>query len=454
MFGEGAEHGTRGRARYPTNKMDVVKYKSPIHYSGTSPKSGLMDLTRFRALTKRYRQLRVAVAGDFCLDRYLEIDPARKEISIETGLPVHNVVRVRSQPGGAGTILNNLAALGVAEIFPVGFAGEDGEGFELQRALAALPGVRTEAFYLTSGRRTFTYAKPLLISPNRPPRELNRLDSKNWTQTPVRLQRRLADAVLALARRVDAIIVMDQVDVPETGVVSRRLLRAIGAIKKERPDLLILADSRRSLRGYPPVSLKMNRAELSRLAGKSCLVPLREVGPTAAALARKKKNYCFVTLAEKGMVGAGPEGQVERLDALPVRGEIDVVGAGDCVTANLAAALAAGANLLARGRGQGGLGVGLKVGVHILGHDELAPHDQVVAGVGAEILVISLFRGSGQLERGFLAGFDQLGRGEDVRAFGTKARPSPSRSSGFILRGNPGRLSPACRAGRGPGCAA
>jgi rfaE bifunctional protein kinase chain/domain len=345
MLGEGAEHGTRGRVRYPTNKMDVVKYKSPNHYSGTSPKSGLMELGRFRALTKRYRRLRIAVAGDFCLDRYLEIDPARREISIETGLPVHNVVRVRSQPGGAGTILNNLAALGVAEIFPVGFAGDDGEGFELQRALAALPGVRAEAFYLTAERRTFTYAKPLLVSPHRPPRELNRLDSKNWTPTPGRLQRRLAGALRALASRVDAIIVMDQVDVPETGVVSRRLLQAIRAIKKQRPDLLVLADSRRSLQGYPSVSLKMNRAELSRLAGKSRLVPLREVGPTAAALAREKGNCCFVTLAEKGIIGAGPDGAVERLAVLPVRGEIDVVGAGDCVTANLAAALAAGASL-------------------------------------------------------------------------------------------------------------
>jgi rfaE bifunctional protein kinase chain/domain len=260
-------------------------------------------------------------------------------------LPVHNVIRVRSQPGGAGTILNNLAALGVAEIFPVGFAGEDGEGFELKRALSSVPGVRAEAFFLTDERRTFTYCKPLLVSPGRPPRELNRLDSKNWSPTPARLQRRLAGALRALAPRVDAIIVLDQVDVPETGVVSRRLLQAIRAIKKERPDLLVLADSRRGLQGYPSVSLKMNRAELSRLAGKSRLVPLREAGPTAAALAREKGSCCFVTLAEKGMVGAGPDGAVERLPALPVRGEIDVVGAGDCVTANLAAALAAGASL-------------------------------------------------------------------------------------------------------------
>ena len=54
---------------------------------------------RFQVIAEKYRKLRIAVAGDFCLDRYLEIDPAREEISIETGLPVHNVVRVRSQPG-------------------------------------------------------------------------------------------------------------------------------------------------------------------------------------------------------------------------------------------------------------------------------------------------------------------------------------------------------------------
>ena len=53
-----------------------------------------------------------------------------------------NVVNVRAQPGGAGTVLNNLSALGVGTIYPVGFAGEDGEGYELCRALAAKTGVR------------------------------------------------------------------------------------------------------------------------------------------------------------------------------------------------------------------------------------------------------------------------------------------------------------------------
>src|SRR5512145_2281689 len=147
-----------------------------------------MDQTRFRSITNRYRDLKIAVVGDFCLDRYLEIDPARAEISIETGLPVHNVVNVRAQPGAAGTILNNLVALGVGHIFPVGFCGEDGEGYELWRALGAKPGVKLNGFVQTPDRRTFTYCKPLVMAPGKPPVELNRLDSKNWTPTPALLQ--------------------------------------------------------------------------------------------------------------------------------------------------------------------------------------------------------------------------------------------------------------------------
>ena len=72
-----------------------------------------MKKRRFQEITSHYGQLRIGVIGDFSLDRYLEIDPSKSEISIETGLPVHNVVNVRSQPGAAGTILNNLVALGV-----------------------------------------------------------------------------------------------------------------------------------------------------------------------------------------------------------------------------------------------------------------------------------------------------------------------------------------------------
>src|SRR5262245_15253207 len=172
-----------------------------------------MNRERFEIITKKYSHLRVAVVGDFCLDRYLEIDATKPEISIETGLPVHNVVNVRAQPGGAGTILNNLVALGIGTIFPVGFCGDDGEGYELRTALRAMSGVRPDYFLQTGLRRTFTYCKPLVCTLGQPPVELNRLDSKNWTPTPAPVREHVARAVRELSDQVDAMILLDQVDV-------------------------------------------------------------------------------------------------------------------------------------------------------------------------------------------------------------------------------------------------
>jgi len=300
---------------------------------------------RFQEITGKYASLRIGVVGDFCLDRYLEIDPAKQETSIETGLPVHNVVNVRSQPGAAGTILNNLVALGIGEIYPVGFAGEDGEGFELRSSLRNQRGVRLDHFWKTDQRRTFTYCKPLIVEAGKAPLELNRLDSKNWTPTPALLQGRLIDSAANVAADSDAMILMDQVDLPETGVITSRLLEAVGCLVRELPELPILADSRRGLRGYPPVCLKMNSAELNASAGCPGHAQLEDLKAVAAALAKKQGRHVFVTLSERGILGASPEGRVEHVPALAVRGPIDIVGAGDAVTANLAAALAAGATL-------------------------------------------------------------------------------------------------------------
>jgi bifunctional ADP-heptose synthase (sugar kinase/adenylyltransferase) len=255
------------------------------------------------------------------------------------------VVNVRAQAGGAGTIVNNLSALGVGAIFPIGFAGEDGEGVELWRALDWRPSVQMDHFILTEERRTFTYCKPLVLAPNKAPVELNRLDLKNWTPTPAWLQGQLAGWLQSAVEKVNAVVVLDQVDVPETGVVTSKVRAALKELAEERPELLVLADSRRGLRGFPPVTFKMNAAELSALTGAKSELGLEDITEAAGGLARRSGRGVFVTLAERGIVGAAASGEVEHVPALPVRGQIDIVGAGDAVTANLAAALAAGASL-------------------------------------------------------------------------------------------------------------
>ncbi len=304
-----------------------------------------MDLKRFNVIARKYTKLRIAVLGDFCLDRYLEIDPARNEISIETNLPVYNVINVRAQPGGAGTVLNNLVALGVGKIFPIGFCGEDGEGYELQQALRQLPSVSLDYFFASPQRRTFTYTKPLILERHQKPLELNRLDLKNWKPTPVQVRKKLANAVRSIASKVDAIIVLDQTDVADTGVVTNEVLSALRIVLQKNPQLFVLADSRRGLRDFPPLAFKMNRAELATLAKSKGQSKISEIKVAAATLAKENRQPVFVTLAEDGIIGASPRGEIEHAPALKVRGEIDIVGAGDSVTANLTAALSAGASL-------------------------------------------------------------------------------------------------------------
>ena len=72
------------------------------------------------------------------------------------------MVRVRSTPGAAGTVLNNLVALGVGRVYPIAVLGDDGEGYELRQALDRLPAVDSSGLILTPERRTPTYTKPML----------------------------------------------------------------------------------------------------------------------------------------------------------------------------------------------------------------------------------------------------------------------------------------------------
>lgn len=298
----------------------------------------------FRSLRRRHPALRIGILGDYCLDRYLEIDPSRKEVSIETGLEVHNVVRSRSQPGAAGTVLSNVCALGVGRIVPVGFAGEDGEGWELVRALRAKLGVDMAHFLVTPERSTWTYTKPLVMESGKLPRELNRLDTKNWTPTPESVTTRLRLSLRELAGELDALIVLEQSEVPEVGTLHSTVLGEIAEISRARPGLLILGDSRRGLAHFPPITFKMNRAELQRMCGLGTLPTQEEVRRHAPAFARRTGRRVFVTLSEEGILGCDPDGRCWHVANPPLRGPTDIVGAGDAVMANLAVALAAGAD--------------------------------------------------------------------------------------------------------------
>src|SRR2546421_7588352 len=131
----------------------------------------MLDEATLQQILARLPELTFGVVGDLFLDRYLEIDPVLTEPSLETGLDAYQVVRVRSQAGAAGTVINNLVALGIRQVLLASVIGDDGEGHELRQALVSLRKVNTACLVIEkgSGFRTPTYTKPLVLQSGQNP---------------------------------------------------------------------------------------------------------------------------------------------------------------------------------------------------------------------------------------------------------------------------------------------
>jgi rfaE bifunctional protein kinase chain/domain len=282
-------------------------------------------------------ELCVAVLGDLFLDRYLDIDAALTEPSVETGLDAYQVTGVRAYPGAAGTVINNLIALGVAGVPVIAVIGDDGEGFELRQALRRMPAVSTTHLIANADRRTPTYTKPMLCEGGSA-RELNRLDIKNRGRLPAEAEVQVLHALDALFLRVHALVVVDQVTEIDCGVVTEKVREKLADIGVQHPTRTILADSRERIGLFRNALLKPNEGECRRAVPEA-----KDVATAAHTLTGRCRRTVFCTRGERGTLIAHP-GNAEPfvVPAYAVAGPIDPVGAGDSTSAAIACALAIG----------------------------------------------------------------------------------------------------------------
>jgi bifunctional ADP-heptose synthase (sugar kinase/adenylyltransferase) len=286
---------------------------------------------------------RIGVLGDLFLDRYFDLDATLTEPSIETGLDAYQVVRVRSYPGAAGTVVNNLSALGVGAIFPIALIGDDGEGHELRQALQKLPGVSLEGVESWAERRTPTYLKPMLVEPGRVPRELNRLDIHNRQRLSKDAEDRLIQLLEQRSSQLDALVVLDQVSEPDCGMITERVRDHLADFTSRNDGVLILADSRERIGLFRNVSVKPNQHELLHA------MPGHSLEDAVRQFYLRNENSVFCTCGERGILLATADLVTADLEIMevpgyPVTGLVDPVGAGDSTSAGIAAAWAAGAS--------------------------------------------------------------------------------------------------------------
>jgi bifunctional ADP-heptose synthase (sugar kinase/adenylyltransferase) len=312
--------------------------------------AGLLSTERIEQILERAPRLTIGVLGDLFLDRYLILDDQLTEVSLETGLDAYQVVDVRPSPGAAGTIINNLAALGVGCICPLAVVGDDGEGYELGRCLAGLGVVDLSEVFPFPGRRTPTYTKPMLQKPGEPARELNRLDIHNRSPLPAEAEERVLAGLERVWKRVDALIVLDQVSLPDCGVVTSRVRQRLRELGESDPERFVLADSREQIGAFLGVCVKPNLRECLRALGLPA-TSSEKPETVVLELARRSGRPVFCTLGERGqllVVPGGPgtqEASIQPIPAYPVTGPIDPVGAGDSTSAGISTAVAGGASL-------------------------------------------------------------------------------------------------------------
>jgi rfaE bifunctional protein kinase chain/domain len=271
------------------------------------------------------------VIGDICLDRWCTYDADTAEPSRETGIPRIGVVRTEVTPGGAGTVANNLAALGVGRVEVLGVTGDDGFGFELSRALGER---RIGATFCvrSTAVQTFTYTK-LLRSPELS-EDQPRIDFINTTPLAPQVERELLDNIQLAVDQFDVIFISDQAETSQGGVITegvRELLKELAVVYRDK---IFFADSRTRIELFRKVTVKPNQLE----AEAACRKLFGRVD-YQRLLGRVRARLMLVTHGADGVLVVEP-GKENWVRARRVDSPVDICGAGDSFSAGAGMTLA------------------------------------------------------------------------------------------------------------------
>ncbi|MBI2193800.1 MAG: carbohydrate kinase [Planctomycetes bacterium] len=309
-----------------------------------------MTPQRLAQLIEHFPSTRIAVVGDFFLDKYQEIDPALDEVSVETGLAAHQVVRKWHSPGAAGTVVNNLRGLGAGRLFAVGITGDEGEAFELRRALNRQM-CDVSALLAFADLFTPVYHKTLVRGKAGLEAERERYDTKNRSALPAQVENLLIEQLDTLWPEVDTIVVADQVEEEDRGVITTGVREYLISRALSDRQKIVWADSRRRIGLFTGMYAKPNETECVRAieasqspAHHAERFPDETVIRCGRALQERLAMPVFVTRGQQG-IWIFKEDGIEKVRGVSVPEPTDTTGAGDSATAGAVMALAAGATL-------------------------------------------------------------------------------------------------------------
>jgi len=174
--------------------------------------------------------------------------------------------------------------------------------------------------------------------------EIQRLDIKNLFPLPHDVEEQVIARLRTLVRKVDAVIVADQAQERNCGVITDRVREEIGRLALRYLGKVFAADSREHIGLFRHVIVKPNRQEATLAVrpdwkGEFTLDVARECG---AELFRRNQKPAFLTAGSQGILLFTEKG-CQHVPVVSVEGVLDIVGAGDSVMAGVVSALGSGA---------------------------------------------------------------------------------------------------------------
>ena len=203
---------------------------------------------------------KIAVIGDFCLDKYLFLSPELNEISVETGKTAFQIRARRVFAGAGGTVANNLRALGAAT-FCFGIVGDDGDGFELLKALRGI-GADVSGMVASPEVLTSTYVKPTNPDGRGGWVESNRFDVRNPGPFPASAVDALKENFRKRVAEFDAVVVLEQFPPGSETTFSTNFRAFLADVARANPGVFFLCDSRFFAESYRETLVKCNANEL------------------------------------------------------------------------------------------------------------------------------------------------------------------------------------------------
>jgi rfaE bifunctional protein kinase chain/domain len=277
------------------------------------------------------KKQRALVVGDICLDRWCTYDPATSEPSAETGIPRLGIVESVVTPGGGGTVANNLAALQPARVAVLGVRGDDGFGYELNRALTER-GIDASLMVEVRQWQTFTYTK--LLNGQTGIEDQPRADFINTKPLPCEAELRILSNLSTAIEEFDAVLIADQAETSAGGVVTPAVRESLVTLAARYPQKIFLVDSRRRIHLFRNMMVKPNLTE-AEAACKTLFdkVDFKRLRESLGAKA------LFLTHGSKGALVL-EEGKQSWSKPRPEEKPVDICGAGDSFAAGTALTMA------------------------------------------------------------------------------------------------------------------